>query len=54
MSKDLLFKRVFKERCPISNKPFDKGVETIMLDYNEAKLRVIKKYVRFGNEKKKS
>ena len=46
MSKDTLFQRVMKNRCPVSDKPI-KEEETEIVEYNDAKLVVIKKYIKF-------
>ena len=45
MSKDLIFKRVLNNKCPISDKTL-KGEETEIVQFNEAKLTVIKRYIK--------
>ncbi len=46
MSKEIMFQRVLENRCPVSGKPI-KEEETEVVDYNEAKLVVIKRYIKF-------
>ena len=44
-----LLQRVLKNMCPICNKPIDK--ESVIVDYEEAKLKVCKKHVKYKDKK---
>lgn len=47
--KELLFSRTLKNRCPICNKEVDK--EYIVVNYNEAKLTICKKHIKYKVKK---
>jgi len=49
--RDKMFKRVLDNKCPISNTIIAEKDETELVDYNGAKLKVKKKYVRFQRSK---
>lgn len=49
MNKDILYKRVLNNRCPISDRPIE-GEETEVVEFNGGKLTVIKKYIKFNKE----
>jgi hypothetical protein len=42
---EVMFARVLNNRCPISDLPI-KGEETEIAEYNEAKLVVIKRFIK--------
>lgn len=52
--KELLLSRALKNLCPICNKQIDQ--DTILVDYNNSKLKVCKIHIKYGeeNEKKNS
>jgi len=52
--KEVLFSRTLKNLCPICNKQIDQA--TILVDYNDSKLKVCKIHIKYGenNEKKNS
>lgn len=43
---DKLFKRILENKCPICNKTLD-DEETVIEDYNEAKLKIHKKHIKY-------
>ena len=51
---DKLLQRVLKNNCPVCNKVIDE--DSIVIKYGEAKLKVCKKHIKYGdcNEKKNS
>ena len=44
--KELLFKRVIAGNCPICDKSLKEG-ETVVVDYNDGKLEVHKKHIKY-------
>jgi hypothetical protein len=51
MTKDILFQRVLKNKCPVCSKVHQKEDKTIIIKYNEARLRVCKKHIKYGEAK---
>lgn len=48
---EIMFQRVLENRCPISNTEIIAKDETVLIDYNGAKLKVKKQYVRYNTGK---
>lgn len=43
-----LFKRTLENKCPICNESLDQdGEETVVEKYNEAKLKIHKKHIKY-------
>jgi ribosome-binding protein aMBF1 (putative translation factor) len=49
MNKDILFKRILNNNCPICNKKVDK--ESVVVNYGKAKLKVCKKHIKYKEKR---
>ena len=49
MSKDILFQRVLENKCPICLKVLKETDDTVIEEYNEARLKICSKHIKYPN-----